>query len=172
MTRCFAISSVALDGGEGVRSAGRVDTPRHGGRFVLVDAYESRPTTAGWLFQEALTGRVAVVSDGARGDLDFRVEKHSDGSLWLRPIRTSTRVAVFGNTPIPDLTALDRAPASGYSFASVEALPGFAYVFAVQQSDGVHYGAVRVAYVGRDYVVLDWAYQSAPNNVELFRMSM
>ena len=170
VSRCFAVTSVARDDGEGARGSARVDTPRHGGRFVLVDAYESRPTTAGWLFYEASSGRVAVVSDGARSDLDFRVERHADGSLWFRPIRTANRVAVFGNTPIPDLTVLDRAPASGYSFANVEALAGFAYVFSVQQPDGVHFGAVRVAYVGRDYVVLDWAYQSAVNNTELYRM--
>ena len=75
-----------------------------------------------------------------------------------------------GTRSFPDLTVLDRAPASGYSFANVEALAGFACVFSVQQSDGVHFGAVRVAYVGRDYVVLDWAYQSAVNNTELYRM--
>jgi hypothetical protein len=59
---------------------------------------------------------------------------------------------------------------NGYAFVQVEAVPGYAYVFSVPQSDGVHYGALRVAYVGRDYVVLDWAYQSAANNVELLRM--
>ena len=50
------------------------------------------------------------------------------------------------------------------------AVSGFAYVFSVPQADGVHYGAVRVAYVARDYVVLDWSYQSRAGSAELFRL--
>ena len=170
ISRCFAVSTVAQDGGEGPRSAARADTPRHGGTFVAIDAYESRPATSGWLFHDLSLGRVGVVTDGRRNDLDFRVERHSDGSLWFRPIRPSERVLVYGNAQIPDLTSIDRAPASGYAFIQVEAVPGYAYVFASTQPDGVHYGAVRVSYVARDYVVIDWSYQIAPNNAELLRM--
>ena len=171
ITRCFAVSTVAKDGGEGARSVARADTPRFGGRFVLVDAFDVRPSSSGWVFHDVAANRVGLVTNGTRSDLDFRVERHGDGSIWFRPVRASGRVAVYGNTPIPDLTSLDRAPSSGYAFVQVEALPGYAYVFLSVQADGVHYGAVRVAYVGRDYVVLDWAYQSAPGNVELIRLA-
>jgi len=170
VSRCFAVSTVAQDGGEGNRSPARADTPRHGGSFVLIDAFDARPSSSGWLFHDVSAGLVGVVSDGRRSDLDFRVERHSDGSLWFRPIRSSERLQVFGNAPIPDLTWLDRAPPSGYAFIEAEAVAGYAYVFAIPQVDGVHYGAMRVAYTGRDYVVVDWSYQSAPNNAELLRM--
>lgn len=110
VTRCFAVSTVAQDGGEGNRSPARADTPRHGGSFVLIDAFDARPSSSGWLFS------------------------------------------------------------SGYAFIEAEAVAGDAYVFAIPQVDGVHYGARRVAYTGRDYVVLDWSYQTAPNNAELLRM--
>ena len=170
VSRCFAVSTVARDGGEGPRSAARADTPRHGGTFVAIDAYDARPATSGWLFHDVSLGRVGVVTHGGRSDLDFRVERHGDGSLWFRPIRASERILVYGNAQIPDLTSVDRAPLSGYAFIQVEAVPGYAYIFASTQADGVHYGAVRVSYVGRDYVVIDWSYQIAPNNAELLRM--
>ena len=151
-------------------SGSRVDTPRHGGTFVAIDAFEAHPATSGWVFHDVSLGRVGLVTDGGRSDLDFRVERHSDGSLWFRPIRTSERVLVYGNAQIPDLTSIDRAPQTGYAFIQVEAVPGYAYVFTSTQADGVHFGAVRVSYVARDYVVIDWAYQIAPNNAELLRM--
>jgi hypothetical protein len=46
VTRCFAVSTVAQDGGEGPRGLARTDTPRHGGKFVVVDAFDSRPSSA------------------------------------------------------------------------------------------------------------------------------
>ena len=39
-----------------------------------------------------------------------------------------------------------------------------------RKSDGVHYGAIRVAYIAANYVVFDWSYQSAMGNVELSRV--
>ena len=45
----------------------------------------------------------------------------------------------------------------------------FGYVARLVESDGTHYGALRVAFVGPDYVVFDWAYQSAVGNPELSR---
>lgn len=170
VTRCFAVSTVAQDNGEGPRSVARRDTPRHGGRFVVVDAYESRASTAGFLFHEMSSSRIGLVSDGNRADLDFRVERHANGSLWLRPVRSGARVMPYGTGPIPDLSRLDRAPLTGYAFIQVEALPGLAYVFSIPQPDGVHFGAIRVAYVARDHIVIDWAYQIQPGNAELFRI--
>ena len=56
------------------------------------------------------------------------------------------------------------------SSITVEAVPGYGYVFSTRKSDGVHYGAVRVAYIAANYVVFDWSYQSAMGNVELSRV--
>ena len=52
---------------------------------------------------------------------------------------------------------------------SIEAVPGYAYVFRLQKGDGAHYAAARVAFVTDTYVVFDWAYQSAIGNPELSR---
>ena len=39
----------------------------------------------------------------------------------------------------------------------------------MQLADGLHYGALRVTHVSKDYVIFDWAYQSDPGNPELKR---
>jgi hypothetical protein len=169
VSRCFAVSAVSRDGHESLWSAARLDTPRPDARHVLVDAVESRPLSSGFLFFEPSSAKFGVIADGTRSDLDFRVERRTDGSLWFRLIRPEGRVAVFGTAPIPSLTDIDRAAGVEFLAGSVEALSGWGYVFSVRQADGTHYAAVRVSYVDRDYVVLDWAYQTAPGNPELLR---
>jgi hypothetical protein len=81
-------------------------------------------------------------------------------------------MALFGSTPVIDLTSIDRAPSTGYSSATIQAVPGFAYIFRIQKADGVHFAAARVAYVAADYVVFDWSYQSAPGNAELSKIPL
>jgi hypothetical protein len=56
------------------------------------------------------------------------------------------------------------------SSVTIEAVPGYGYVLSTRKSDGVHYGALRVAYVAQNYVVFDWSYQSGIGNVELSRV--
>lgn len=168
-TRCFAVSAVRRDGHESIWSPVRVDTPRPDARFVLVDAFESRPSTSAFLFHDAANARYGVLVHGDAAQADFRVERRADGSLWMRTVRPETRVAVFGDRPIPELTTVDRAPDVSFVSGAVELLPGWGYVFSVRQSDGVHYAAVRVGYVAREHVVIDWAYQPAAGNPELLR---
>lgn len=169
VTRCFAVSAVSRDGHESSWSPVRNDTPRPDARGVVIDAFEVKPATSGFLFADA-AGRFGVVTDGSRADVDFRVERRADGSLWFRLVRADTRVAVFGATTVLDLQAIDRIP-SGVNFAngSVEAVSGWGYLFSIRQADGTHYAAVRVSYATRDYVVIEWAYQSAVGNPELLR---
>jgi len=70
------------------------------------------------------------------------------------------------------LTSIDYAPDGGYSAAAVQALPGYGYVFQMTESDGYYrYGAIRVAAVGANYVIVDWAYQTDPGNPELVRVA-
>ncbi len=76
---------------------------------------------------------------------------------------------LYSASPVADLTSIDRAPTTGYGNVTIEAVPGYAYVFRVEKADGVHYAAVRVAYRAADYVVFDWSYQSAVGNAELSR---
>jgi hypothetical protein len=170
VTRCFAVSAVSRDGHESIWSSVRQDTPRYDAHNVLVYARDARAGSAGFLFYDEVSHGYGVVGSASRADLDFTVERHADGSLWFAPGRTDVKLALYGTTPVADLTSIDRAPSSGFGSVTIEALPGFAYVFTTRKGDGMHFGATRVAYVGPDYVVFDWSYQSAMGSPELTRV--
>ncbi|MDQ3698643.1 MAG: hypothetical protein M3373_11570 [Gemmatimonadota bacterium] len=168
--RCFAVSTVSIDGHESAWSRPRSDTPRYDARNVVVYAPQVRESESGFRFYLPTGGTLGNVLAGTRADLDFRIERRPDGSLWFAPVRAGVRVALYGNSIVTDLTSIDVAPVSGYSTGAIEALPGYLYVFETLETDGLHYGAVRVTHVSRDYVIVDWAYQSDPGNPDLHRM--
>lgn len=168
-SRCFSVSTVSIDGHESLWSASWLDTPRYDSRFIFAYAHQSDPAFSGFRFFDAATQAVGLVTSGTRTDLDFRVDRHADGSLWMTPVRPDVRIALYSNDPVLDLTSIDIAPLTGFASSAIEAVPGYAYVFAVTYADGTHYGAIRVSHVARDYMIFDWAYQSAPGNPELSR---
>lgn len=168
--RCFTVSAISTDGHESIWTRPRSDTPRYDARNIVVFAREEVLPKSGFRFFDAASITFGSIVGGDRGDIDFRVERRADGSLWLRPVRAGVRVALYGNRTVDDLTAVDLAPLSGYATGAIEALPGFAYVFEMILPDGLHYGAVRVSHVSKDYVILDWSYQSDPGNPELKRI--
>jgi len=170
VTRCYAVSAVSRDGHESAWSSADHDTPRYDARNVLVYARDIHPDSAGFLFYDETGRQYGVVAPASRSDADFTIERHVDGSLWLAPARSDVLMASYGSAPVPDLTSIDRATASTLSNVTIEAKPGYGYVFSTHKSDGVHYGALRVAYVAQNYVVFDWSYQSAVGNVELTRV--
>lgn len=167
VTRCFAVSALSRTGIESDLSASRTDTPRYDARHVVVDAFEAKPATAGFMFHDVAGARFGAVTDGLRGDIDFRVERAPGGGFLLRTYRAEVRFAPLGTTPVPDLSTVDVAPASGYTDTAVEALPGHAYAIRIARADGIRYGVVRVAYVAASHIVIDWAYQTDPGNPEL-----
>ncbi len=168
--RCFAVSTVSRDGHESDWSDARADTPRFDSRNVLLWAAQSALDESGFRFQFPGSNVLGTITSGARSDIDFRVDRHGDGSLWLTPVRGGTRVALYSTTPVEDLTSIDIAPLGGFSTGAIEAVPGFAYVFETQLANGLHYGGVRVTHVGADYLIFDWSYQSDPGNPELSRV--
>ena len=169
--RCFAVSTVSRDGHESAWSNARADTPRHDARNVIIDAFEDAAGSSGFKFYDAATNALGAVLSGERTDLDFRVERRADGSLWIRTIRADARIALYDDAPVEDLTSIDIAPErSQFVAGSIEAVPGYAYVIETLRADGLHYGAIRVTHVGRSYLILDWAYQTDPGNPELRRV--
>ena len=169
VARCFAVSAITRDGHESTWSTTRIDTPRFDARNAFVYSTAFRKDSSGFLFFEDVTKKLGVVSSNARTDLDFTVERHADGSLWFAPGRSGVTMMLYSTQPVVELTSIDKAPTSGFSAVTIEALPGYAYVFRVVKADGVHYAAVRVAFTTPDYVVFDWAYQSAIGSAELSR---
>jgi hypothetical protein len=169
VSRCFSVSAISLDGHESTWSSALVDTPRFDARNAFVYATVVKKDSAAFAFLDDATKKLGFVGSSTRTDLDFTVERHADGSLWFAPARAGVTMTLYSNAPVVELTSIDRAPASGFSSVTIEAVPGFAYIFRIQKADGTHFAAVRVAFVTSDYIVFDWAYQSASGNAELSR---
>jgi hypothetical protein len=167
---CFAVSSASTGGTESDVSAYRNDTPRFDSRNVLVSTSQSDNSSSGFRFEFESSSQLGQIVSGDRNDIDFRVDRHNDGSIWLSTVRNGTSVVLYSQDPVNDLTSIDIAPLNGYITGSIEAVPGFAYVFETQLSDGLHYGAVRITHTAADYVILDWAYQTDFGNPELRRV--
>jgi hypothetical protein len=166
---CFAVSAVSVRGAESEWTTPRYDTPRYDARNVLVYASQVQSAESGFRFQFPASSILGQVVAGNRSDIDFRVDRHPDGSLWLATVRAGTSVVLYSADPVADLTSIDVAPLDGYTTGAIEAVPGYAYVFQTELSDELHFGAVRVTHVGAEYLILDWAYQTDFGNPELRR---
>jgi hypothetical protein len=169
VSRCYSVSAISRDGHESDWSESRLDTPRADARNAFVYATATRRDSSGFLFSDSVTKKLGVVSTSTRTDLDFTIERHQDGSLWFAPARAGVTMALYSTQPVSDLTSIDRAPSTGFGNVTIEAVPGFAYVFRVVRADGVHFAGIRVDFRTTDYVVFDWSYQTAPGNAELSR---
>jgi hypothetical protein len=167
---CFAVSSVSTSNAESDVSAYANDTPRYDSRNVRVSTAQHDMATSGFRFDFGPSSQLGEVVSGDRTDIDFRVDRHGDGSIWLTTVRDGTSVVLSSENPVDDLTSIDIAPLNGYITGSIEAVPGYAYVFETRLSDGLHYGAVRITSAAPDHVILDWAYQTDYGDPQLRRV--
>ncbi len=172
--RCFVVSAVNVDQVESPRSVERNDTPRPDARNVVVYARQAQDAGSGFTFWAddgdgiVQDDELGVVTSGSDPDVDFSVERDGFGRLFLTPVFPSTTVALYGNVPVEDLTSIDIAPLTGYARPGLEAVPGWGYVFQMPGGDGLfRFGAVRTTHVGQNFLILDWAYQTDPENPEL-----
>lgn len=166
---CFAVSAVSRDGHESLFSTPRDDTPRYDSRNVILDAFQVTPATSGFDFYDPnASARFGIVTSGSASGIDFRLERRPDNRLYFVPMRSDVSIALYSMDPVADLTSIDIAPLdNSFSSTPISAEPGYAYVFRIGPVGSANYGAVRVSHVGADYIILDWSYQSAPNNPEL-----
>lgn len=175
VSRCFGVSAVSVDGFESLWSPLRNDTPRPDARNVVVYARQFQSAGSAFRFWQDLNGDGKAQSGelgrplpGSDAAADFAVDRDASGALFLVPVRTGTAVAQYGTAPSADLTSIDIAPKTGYSTVPIQALPGWGYVFQMNGGDGfARYGGVRVSHVGRDFLILDWSYQTDAGNPEL-----
>ena len=168
-TRCFAVSAISVEGHESTWSNARLDTPRSDAKGALVYAVETKADSAAFIFNDETPKVLGVVTGTTRADADFTVSRHADGTVWIAPARAGSVLRLYQATAVPDLFAVDRAPLTGYATTALEATPGLAYVFQLQETDGLHYGALRVQFVTKDFIVFDWSYQDGAGNPELAR---
>lgn len=173
--RCFGVSAVSREGFESLWSPIRADTPRPDARNVVLYARPARDPGSGFRFWRDANGdgraqpaELGLVGAGSAPDQDFYVDRDGLGRLFLVPVRAGTTVALVGNAPLRDLTDIDQAPAQGYSRVPIEVLPGWGYVFQMSGGDGfARYGALRPSHVGRDFIIVDWSFQTDPGNPDL-----
>jgi hypothetical protein len=181
--RCFAVSAVSVTGAESAHSPVRSDTPRPDARNVVVYAVQARADSSGFRFWDddgdgqVEDGELGRIRPGSATDIDFFVDRDGTGALFFNPVRAGTGVELYGNLPVEDLTSVDVAPCiagatpgqcAAYTTSSIEASPGFGYVFETDGGDGfIRYGAVRVTHVGQSFLILDWAFQTDRGNPEL-----
>src|SRR2546422_708270 len=172
---CFAVSAVDRLGYESLWSPLWADTPRPDARNVLAYAFATKVDSSGFRFWDDLNGNgvgdpgeLGLIQNGSRADIDFVIHRNAaDSTLWIVPVFSGTTLQLYGAGPVADLTAIDLAPASGYARDSIQALPGYGYVFQIADGAALHYGALRVTHVGRQYLIFDWSVQTDPGNPEL-----
>ncbi|HKC38241.1 MAG TPA: hypothetical protein VKC15_01730 [Gemmatimonadales bacterium] len=172
--RCFGVSAISLEGYESLWSPLRQDTPRPDARNTLVFALQQDATQAGFRFWndanadgQGQASELGLVESGNATDIDFRVTRAADSTLWIEPVYSGTRMQVYAQ--VADLTSIDFAPAAGYSRNVVQAVPTYGYVFEIVEGTTLRYGALRVTHVGRNYVIFDWSFQTDIGNPELLR---
>jgi len=173
--RCFGVSAVSREGYESLWSPLRQDTPRPDARNTLVFAKTENLSQSGFRFWQdvngdgrAQTSELGLVQNGSLASVDFSIFRDPvDSTLWFVPQFAGTQIRVYGTTPVADLTSIDFAPASGYSRDTIQAVPGYGYVFQIVEGTTLRYGALRVTHVGRDYLIFDWSFQTDQGNPEL-----
>jgi len=122
-------------------------------------------------FRFSSGANLGLVGDSAGGTNDFTVTHDATG-IYLIPQRPGVTMTLYGSVPIDALTSIDVAPDSGYAATGIQALPGWGYVFQIDDGGQFYqYGALRVSAVGPNYVIFDWSYQTDPGNPELIRVA-
>ena len=134
VARCFAVSAISRTDRK-ARGAKRVSIRRaYDAKNAFVYSTVFRRDSSGFLFFDDATRNFGVVGASTRTDLDFTIERHSDGSLWFAPARAAVTMALYSTQPVTELTSIDRAPATGFAGVTIEALPGYAYVFRIMKA--------------------------------------
>jgi fibronectin type 3 domain-containing protein len=175
--RCFGVSAITNQGYESLWSPLHQDTPRPDARNVLVYADAANPALSGfrfWLDANndgiAQPSELGIVAAGTRPDVDFSIRRGAGDTLWFVPQFAGDSMRLYSTAPVADLTAIDFAPAGGYSRNQFQAVPGYGYVFQRLENAKYHYAGVRVTHVSRDYVIFDFSIQTDPGNPELVVM--
>lgn len=171
--RCFGVSAESIEGWESMWSPVGADTPRPDARNVVLYADPVDASLAAFRFWQDLNGNgqaddneLGLIQSSNAATADFWIDRDAGTfAMSFVPLRTGTQVQQYGAGPLDDLTSIDEAPLGGYSPSAIAVQPGFGYVFEMDGGDGfARYGAIRPTHVGRDFIIVDWSYQTDPGN--------
>jgi len=171
--RCFGVSAESIEGWESMWSPVLADTPRPDARNVVLYADPVNPSLAAFRFWQDLNGNgqaddneLGLIQASSAATADFWIDRDAGTfAMSFVPLRTGTQVLQYGAGPLDDLTSIDEAPLAGYSRSAIGVAPGIGYVFEMDGGDGfARYGAMRPTHVGRDFIIVDWSYQTDPGN--------
>lgn len=157
-TYYYAISAFDRSGNESDLSSELVyDTPRPEGYSVQLTEATTAPAYSGYDFSSyAVTPFNDTVTDVFFENLNGRLSL----SVW-----SDTDIQDMGYTS--NLDEITVAPTHGWSpTGSAEAITGHTYVVWTWDD---HYAKIRITGVNSSAVTFDWAYQTAPGNIELKR---
>jgi len=165
-TRYFAVTAYDRAGNESELSKEYInDTPRPAGYGLALNDYQVTPATAGWDF----SAETVVPYDNPNVDIFFG---HANGVPTMFTFFSDVDLQDAGFTS--SLDEVDRAPGDiGWAAnGQVELIEGHSYI--VQMSSGVpslthNYAKFRVVNLSSSpaRVVIDWAYQTDPDNPQL-----
>jgi len=178
VTSSYMVTSLDTQGHESDYSEAASATPRPDYTGEIVYTYQDSADVSGFRFQESEQNQ-AVISGDDPGR-HFRIEADVE-ALWIVPgpgveIHPETRwtsALKCGPGSDADCVSWEHAPRSGYAPADAAIGASLAYMFRVTGDDRqIRYGVVRVAstgvdHDGREVIVMDWAYQTQPDNRSL-----
>lgn len=134
------------------------DTPRPEGFNVTLTDVDAGPATSAWDF--STYSRVSWLA----GNADLYYDADIAGGHYLVYATPGTLIQDAGYVALVDV---DYAPPSGWSADGVvEAIPGHSYIVLTAEN---HYAKFEVIARDGSSMLMNWAYQVAPDNPELVR---
>ncbi len=158
-TYYYAVSSVDVDGNLSDLSYEYVlDTPRPQGTNGVLFDFNDLPEFSGWDFSGA------AVVDYLAPTCDIFLEYFpGDDVFYLNVATIYTDIQDMGYTE--DFDEITYSPEFGWSQNGwLEVILNHTYVIWTEDD---HYAKIRVTGIGADRVLFEWAYQVAPDNLEL-----
>ena len=140
-------------------------TPRPQGALTLSDA-NTLPLQSGYDLSSYSNQSQAYILPST----DFYFEKTSGSSLLRVPpaAQTGREILIQDYGYAGGFEVINWAPEYGWSSSgSVEAIVGHVYIMRLHEADGYHYAKLYVTETPGNFVALQWAYQTAPDNRDL-----
>ena len=140
-------------------------TPRPEGALTLSDA-NTLPLQSGYDLSSFSNQSQAY--DLPSTDVYF--EKNAGASQLRIPPENETgrEILIQDYGYVGDFDVINYAPDHGWSSSgSAEAIVGHIYILRLHEADGYHYAKLYVTETPGNFVALNWAYQTAPDNRDL-----